>query len=100
MQERIKNHEYNRLSSETKIKLIESKELKVNDLIPNPIIIKSDSLKEDLTEYALKQLILNNLDDFLTQLGFGFTYAGNEYKLKLGNTYNYIDLLLYNIKYK
>lgn len=40
------------------------------------------------------------MDDFLTQLGFGFTYVGNEYKLKLGNTYNYIDLLLYNIKYK
>ena len=66
LQERIKSHEYNRLSSETKIKLIESKELKVNDLIPNPIIIKSDSLKEEISEYALKQLILNNLDDFLT----------------------------------
>ena len=74
--------------------------MKINDLIPNPIIIKTNSLKEDLTEYALKQLILYNLDDFLTQLGFGFTYVGNEYKLKLGNTYNYIDLLLYNIKYK
>ena len=51
-------------------------------------------------EYALKQLILNNLDDFLKQLGVGFTYVGNEYKIKAGNIYNYIDLLLYNIKYK
>ena len=100
LQERIKNHEYSRLSGETKIKLIESKELKVNDLIPNPIIIKSDSLKDEISEYALKQAILNNIDEFLRQLGIGFTYVGNEYKLKLGNTYNYIDLLLYNIKYK
>ena len=100
LQEKIKNNEYDRLSSETKNKLITKEQLKVNDLVPNPIIIKTNSLKEDLTEYALKQLILNNLDDFLTQLGFGFTYVGNEYKLKLGNTYNYIDLLLYNIKYK
>ena len=100
LQERIKSKEYDRLSSETKIKLIESKELKVNDLIPNPIIIKSDLLKEEITEYALKQAILNNIDYFLRQLGIGFTYVGNEYKIKLGDRYNYIDLLLYNIKYK
>lgn len=34
------------------------------------------------------------------QLGSGFTYIGNEYKIKLGDRYNYIDLFLYNIKYK
>ena len=100
LHELIKQKTYNRLSIEVKNKLINKEQLKVNDLIPNPIIIKTNLLKDDLTEYALKQLILNNLDDFLTQLGFGFTYVGNEYKLNLGNTYNYIDLLLYNIKYK
>ena len=100
LQEKIKNHEYHRLSSETKIKLIESKDLNVNDLIPNPIIIKSDSLKDEISEYALKQVLLNNIDDFLRQLGIGFTYVGNEYKIKVSDRYNYIDLLLYNIKYK
>lgn len=100
LQERIKNREYDRLSNETKTKLIESKELKVDDLIPNPIVIKSNMLKENLSEYALKQAILNNIDDFLRQLGIGFTYVGNEYQIKFGNRYNYIDLLLYNIKYK
>ena len=100
LQDRIKNHEYDRLSSETKIKLIESKELKVNDLISNPIIIKSDLIKEGISEYALKQAILNNIDYFLRQLGIGFTYVGNEYQIKIDNRYNYIDLLLYNIKYK
>ena len=100
LQEKIKNHEYNRLSSETKIKLIESKDLNVNDLIPNPIIIKSYSLKDEISEYALKQVLLNNIDDFLRQLGIGFTYVGNEYKIKVSDRYNYIDLLLYNIKYK
>lgn len=100
LQERINNQEYDRLSSETKIKLIESEELKANDLVPNPIIIKSNLLQEEITEYALKQMILNNLDEFLLQLGDGFTYVGNEYKIKLGDRYNYIDLLLYNIKYK
>ena len=100
LQERIKNNEYDRLSDKTKTKLIESKELKIDDLIPNPIFIKPNIIKENLSEYALKQAILNNIDDFLKQLGNGFTYVGNEYKIKLGNKYNYIDLLLYNIKYK
>ena len=100
LHELIKQKAYSRLSSETKNKLITKEQFKVNDLIPNPIIIKTNSLKESLTEYSLKQLILNNLDDFLRQIGVGFTYVGNEYKIKVSNTYNYIDLLLYNIKYK
>ncbi len=99
LQERIKNHEYDRLNDETKAKLIELEKLKVNDLVPNPILIKVNLL-EEISEYALKQAILNNIDDFLRQLGIGFTYVGNEYKIKFGTRYNYIDLLLYNIKYK
>lgn len=99
LQEKIKNHEYDRLSEETKNKLIESKKLKVDDLIPNPIIIKANSLNEKITEYALKQAILNNLDEFLLQLGNGFTYVGNEYKIKYENIYNYIDILLYNLEF-
>ena len=100
LQEKIKSREYDRLSNETKHKLIESEGLKVNDLVPNPIVIKADLSNEEMFEYALKEAILNNIDDFLRQLGFGFTYVGNEYKIKFGNRYNYIDLLLYNIKYK
>lgn len=100
MQERIKNHEYDRLSDKTKNKLITKEQLNVNDLVPNPIIVKTNSLEKELTEYALKQSILNNLDDLLNQLGVGFTYVGNEYKIKLDDRYNYIDLFLYNIKYK
>lgn len=100
LHELIKQKTYNRLSIAAKNKLINRECLKVNDLIPNPIIIKTNSLKEELTEYTLKQLILDNLDDFLNQLGIGFTYVGNEYKIKLGDKYNYIDLLLYNIKFK
>lgn len=69
-------------------------------MVPNAIIIKVNDTIEKLTEYALKELILNNLDDFLLQLGYGFTYIGNEFKIKLGDIYNYIDLFLYNIKYK
>lgn len=33
------------------------------------------------------------------ELGEGFCYIKNEYKIRIGDQYNYIDLLLYNIKY-
>ena len=100
LKELIKSKEYERLNDETKKKLVTNEELKLPDLVPDPILIKSEFNIEQLTEYALKQSILNNLDNFLKQLGNGFTYAGNEYKIKIGSNYNYIDLLLYNFKYK
>ena len=96
----IKSNEYERLSEETKNKLVTNEELKLPDLVPDPLLIKSEFNIEQLTEYALKEAILNNLDNFLTQLGNGFSYIGNEYKMKVGNNYNYIDLLLYNVKFK
>jgi len=99
LQSIIKNKEYDRLTEIAKDKLIKNKELKVDDLIPNPILIKNPYSNDKLTEYVLKQTILNNLDEFLSQLGVGFFYVGNEYKIKLGNIYNYIDLLLFNIEY-
>ena len=94
LRNKIKSKEYERLSEETKNKLIPNEELKLPDLVPNPILIKSELNQEKLSEYALKQAILNNLENFLTQLGNGFSYIGNEYKMKVGNNYNYIDLLL------
>lgn len=65
LHERIKSHKYDRLSDDTKNKLINSEMLNVDDLIPNPIVVKVESLDEKLTEYALKQAIINNLDKFL-----------------------------------
>ena len=50
LQQKIKNHEYDRLTIETKNKLIKSEQLKVDDLVPNPIVIKVNSLDETLTE--------------------------------------------------
>jgi len=36
---------------------------------------------------------------FLLQIGNGFAYVGNEYKIKLGNSFNYIDILLFNTEF-
>ncbi len=99
LNEKIKNKEYERLPFETKNKISKKEEVKVNDLIKNPILIKNSYNYEKITEKLLKQLILEDLDNFLNELGEGFLYAGNEYKIKIGDRYNYIDLLLFNYKY-
>ena len=35
----------------------------------------------------------------MKELGNLFCFIGSEYKIKIGDRYNYIDLLLFNIKY-
>ena len=99
LEEIIKNKEYERLPIETKQKLIKKEENKVTDFIKNPILIKNNYDYKEITEKILKQLILEDMDNFLCELGEDFCYIRNEYKIKIGNKYNYIDLLLYNIKY-
>ena len=47
----------------------------------------------------LQKLILEDLENFMKQLGDGYSFIGSEYKIKLDNTYNYIDLLLFNIEF-
>ena len=47
----------------------------------------------------MQRLILEDIPSFLKELGEGFTFVENEYKIKIGNTYNYIDILLFNYIY-
>ena len=97
---RIKNNEYERLPEETKNKLLKHEKSNVKDLIKDPIIIKNSYKYKELSEKPLQRLILEDIPSFLKELGTGFTFIENEYKIKLGNRYNYIDFLLYNIKFK
>ena len=100
LQEKIKSKEYERLDNDTKEKLINQEQTIVSDFIKNPILIKNSYNYIGISEKILKKLILEDMDNFLTELGDGFCYIKNEYKIKLGDRYNYIDLLLYNIKYR
>ena len=100
LRKRIKNNEYERLPEITKEKLIKKEESDIRDFIKNPIIIKNSNNYEVISEKILQKLILEDISSFLKELGEGFTFVDNEYKIKLGDRYNYIDLLLYNIKYR
>ena len=101
LREKIKNKEYQRLDDNTKLKLINKKEMSIGDTIKNPIIIKNKLGidKENISEKVLQRLILEDIPSFLDELGEGYCFIRNEYKIKINNTYNYIDLLLFNIKY-
>ena len=100
LRKKIKSNEYERLDEETKKKLKNKEELKVPDLVKNPIQIKNTNGNNEISEKVLQKLILENIPSFLKELGSGFSFIDNEYKIKMGDRYNYIDLLLYNIKYK
>ena len=99
LRERIKNKEYERLDDKTKEKLIKREKKKVNDFIKNPILIKNIYDYKEISEKVLQKLILEEIENFLLELGDGFTFIKSEYKIKIGNRYNYIDLLLFNYIY-
>ena len=101
LREKIKNKEYQRLDDNVKLKLINKEEISIGDTIKNPIIIKNKLGidRENMSEKILQRLILEDIPSFLKELGEGYSFIENEYKIKINNTYNYIDLLLFNIKY-
>ena len=99
LRERIKNKEYERLPKSTINKLKKQKEVEIKDLVPNPVIIKNKNSIEIISEKALHNLILEDIESFMKELGNYYSFIGSEYKIKIGDTNHYIDLLLFNIKF-
>jgi predicted nuclease of restriction endonuclease-like (RecB) superfamily len=95
----VKNGEYERLPLETKNKLLTDERVEMNDLLPDPIFIKNTKNIQVVTEKALHQLILEDIENFMRELGDSFSFIGSEYKIKIGERNHYIDFLLFNIKY-
>ena len=96
---KIKNNEYERLDESTKEKLKEKEKLKLPDLVKNPLQIRNTSGNNEISEKVLQKLILEDIPSFLDELGNGFTFVRNGYKIKIGDRYNYIDLLLFNYEF-
>ena len=100
LEEKIKSKEYERLSESAKAKFVANEEPLLPDLVKNPILIKNTNKYTEISEKVLQQIILEDIKNFMQELGSGFSFVSNEYPIKLGDKYNYIDLLLYNYKYK
>ena len=68
----VKSREYERLPDETRDKLINKSEIKIEDYIKSSIIIKNNKKYNKFSEKVLQQLILDDIPSFLKLLGFGF----------------------------
>ena len=99
LRDKIKSNEYERLDDNTKNKLINNDNIEVLDLVKNPIIINNKYNLTDIKENVLKKLILDDIEGFMKELGNGYCFISSEYKIKVGNTFNYIDILLFNYIY-
>ena len=99
LRNKIKNKQYERLDEETKNKLINNEKLNIKDNIKNPILIKNIHNYTEIAEKILQKLVLEDISSFMKELGDSFSFIDNEYKIKIGDRYNYIDLLLFNIEF-
>ena len=97
----IKSKAYDRLSYADKesIKLIDSNNstlLTIEDMIKDPILIKTNKETNKLNEKALHKYIISMLEERFLELGIGFALIGHEYKIKEDNHTFKIDLLFFN----
>lgn len=67
------------------------------ELTKDPYSFAFTGITKPYNERILKDALLNNITTFLTELGTGFAYVGKEYRLQIGETENFIDLLFYNL---
>ena len=98
LKRRIKSNEYERLPESVKNKFSNNTKFGVSDFVKNPILIKNNG-SDVFSEKILQRMILEDIPSFLDELGSGFSFIKNEYPIKMGDRYNYIDLLLFNVEY-
>ncbi len=68
------------------------------ELTKDPYDFAFTGITGKYNERLLKDALLNNITKFLIELGTGFAYVGKEYRLQIGETENFLDLLFYNLK--
>lgn len=55
------------------------------------------TLRQNYDEKELKDALMANVQSFLLELGKGFAFVGREYRLEVGETEQFLDMLFYNI---
>lgn len=67
------------------------------ELTKDPYNFAFTGITSNYNERLLKDKLLNNITQFLVELGTGFAYVGKEYRLQVGEREQFIDLLFYNL---
>ncbi len=68
--------------------------------LKDPYIFDFLTLSEKAKEKDIEEQLVKHITKFLLELGTGFSFVGNQYKLEVGNKEYYIDLLFYHLKLK
>lgn len=68
------------------------------ELTKDPYNFAFTGIARPYNERILKDALLDNISQFLLELGTGFAYVGKEYRLQIGQKEKFIDLLFYNLK--
>ena len=68
------------------------------DLIREPAVLEFLKIPEpyQLSETELETRLIDHLQEFLLELGKGFAFIGRQYRITLGNTPYYVDLVFYH----
>ena len=68
----------------------------VRSSILDTYVLEFLDLPEKFTERSFKKAIIENLKQFILEFGKDFSFVGQEYRVQVGNSDFYIDLLFYN----
>lgn len=68
-----------------------------NEIIKDPYIFELEGLKENYVEKELEKHMITKIRDVLLELGKGFCFIGNQYKISTNNNDYYIDMLFYHL---
>lgn len=68
-----------------------------NNILKDPYMFNFISLKQNYREYELENAMIERIKDVLLELGNGFCFLGNQYKISTENKDYYLDLLFYHL---
>jgi len=72
--------------------------LTAEEEIKDPTILEFLNLKDEYSESDLEDALIHRLEDFLLELGYGFTFVARQKRLRIGNEWSRMDLLSYHRK--
>lgn len=64
--------------------------------IKDPFVLEFLNLKDEYSELDLEEAIIKHLQSFLLEMGAGFTFVGRQMRLRVGDEWYRVDLVLFN----
>lgn len=68
------------------------------DIVKDPFVLEFVGIRQNAVykEGDLEQRLIDNLEEFLMELGKGFAFVGRQYRINIGNRHFYVDLVFYH----